>query len=85
MKTNKKLSVRALFAITLSVVMLMVTACSSQGASGGNEKDAEGNYKDNLTISVANLTEIKNGNLDNDFHKFWTDKFNVTWDYNYID
>lgn len=37
MKTNKKLSVRA-FAITLSVVMLMVTACSSQGASGGNEK-----------------------------------------------
>ncbi|MEO2204457.1 ABC transporter substrate-binding protein [Paenibacillus pabuli] len=85
MKTNKKLSVRSIFAITLCLLMLVVTACSSGSSEGSNEKDAEGNYTDNLTISVANLTEVKNGNMDNEFHKFWTDKFNVTWDYNYID
>ncbi|GAB1155910.1 MULTISPECIES: extracellular solute-binding protein [Paenibacillus] len=85
MKTKKKLSVRSLFAITLSVVMLMVTACSSEGASGSNEKDENGNYKDKLDISVASTIQLKDGQMDNEFHKYWMDKFNISWDYNFVE
>ncbi|RJG20612.1 extracellular solute-binding protein [Paenibacillus thiaminolyticus] len=85
MKTNKKLSVKSVLAIALCVVMLMVTACSKQEAQGGNEKDGDGSYKDKLTISVASTIQLKDGQLDNEFHKFWMDKFNIDWDYNFIE
>ncbi|MWV46777.1 extracellular solute-binding protein [Paenibacillus sp. HJL G12] len=83
MKTKRKM-LKPLLAVALSAVMLTVTACSKESASGGNEKDADGNYKDKLKISVAQTTEVKDGVLDNEFHKFWMDKFNIEWDYNYI-
>ncbi|WCR25151.1 extracellular solute-binding protein [Paenibacillus thiaminolyticus] len=85
METNKKLSVKSVMAIALCVVMLMVTACSKQEAQGGNEKDGDGGYKDKLTISVASTIQLKDGQLDNEFHKFWMDKFNIDWDYNFIE
>ncbi|WP_018752302.1 ABC transporter substrate-binding protein [Paenibacillus sanguinis] len=83
MNTHKML--KLLFAAALSVALLTVTACSSNSASsGGNEKDADGNYKDKLKISVAQTTEVKSGVMNNEFHKYWMDKFNVEWDYNYV-
>lgn len=85
METKKKLSVKSVLAIALCAVMLMVTACSKQEAQGGNEKDGDGSYKDKLTISVASTIQLKDGQLDNEFHKFWMDKFNIDWDYNFIE
>lgn len=82
---NTKKLLKPLLAVALSAVMVTVTACSKDSASsGGNEKDADGNYKDKLKISVAQTTEVKDGVLDNEFHKYWMDKFNVEWDYNYV-
>ncbi|AZS17782.1 extracellular solute-binding protein [Paenibacillus lutimineralis] len=87
MKTNKKLSVKPLLAVVLALTM-MLTACSTKqdnaSNAGGNAKDENGGYKDKLKISTAQLTEIKDGQMDNEFHKFWTDKFNIEWDYSYV-
>ena len=63
----------------------MVTACSSKESSGGNEKDENGNYKEKLKISVASTVTLKDGAMDNEFHKFWMDKYNIEWDYNFIE
>ncbi|MCY9515172.1 type 2 periplasmic-binding domain-containing protein [Paenibacillus apiarius] len=85
METHKKLSVKSVLAIALCLIMLMVTACSKQEAQGGNEQDDTGNYKDKLKISVASTIQLKDGQLDNEFHKHWMDKFNLEWDYNFIE
>ncbi|GAF09994.1 extracellular solute-binding protein [Paenibacillus pini] len=84
MKTNKKQLVKPLLAVALSLAMLTVTACSKEDASGGNEKDKDGKYTDKLKVSVAQTIELKDGQLNNEFHKFWMDKFNIEWDYNFI-
>lgn len=85
MKADKKLSVRSILLLSLCLVMLLATACSKEGAQGGNEKDESGNYKDKLKISVASTINLKDGQLNNEFHKFWMDKFNLEWDYNFIE
>ena len=87
MKTNKKLSVKPLLAVVF-VLTMMLTACSSKqdntSSAGGNAKDENGGYKDKLKISTAQLTEVKDGQMNNEFHKFWTDKFNIEWSYNFV-
>ncbi|WP_028546595.1 extracellular solute-binding protein [Paenibacillus taiwanensis] len=85
METSKKWSWKSVLAVTMCVVMLMATACSKQEAQGGNEKDSNGAYKDKLKISVASTLQLKDGQLDNEFHKFWMDKFNLDWDYNFVE
>ncbi|OWA34468.1 ABC transporter substrate-binding protein [Saccharibacillus sp. O16] len=91
MKANKMFSVKALMLLALSMLMVLVTACSS-GGSGDSKSDApadaknaDGTYKDNLTISYASVTDVSKAKMDDKFHKFFTDKFNIKWDYNYID
>lgn len=87
MRTNKKLSVKSVLAILMCLTMLTVSACSKQEAAnkGGNAKDDNGGYKDKLKISVASTLQLKNGDMDNEFHKFWMNKFNIDWDYNYVE
>ncbi|OIB00806.1 ABC transporter substrate-binding protein [Paenibacillus sp. LC231] len=85
MKTNKKLSAKSILTMLLCLSMIMVTACSSKESSGGNEKDENGNYKEKLKISVASTVTLKDGAMDNEFHKFWMDKYNIEWDYNFIE
>ncbi|MGZ7440671.1 ABC transporter substrate-binding protein [Paenibacillus sp. TH7-28] len=84
MSKNKKRQVKAVLAILMCLAMLAASACSKQ-AAGGNAKDENGNYKDKLTISVASTIQLKDGQLDNEFHKLWMDKFNLEWDYNYVE
>ncbi|CAM4368669.1 MULTISPECIES: extracellular solute-binding protein [Saccharibacillus] len=89
MKANKMFSVKSLFLLALSVLMVLVTACGSGGndaATGtADEKNEDGTYANNQTISYASVTDVSKANMDDKFHKFFTDKFNITWDYNYID
>ncbi|WP_211749987.1 extracellular solute-binding protein [Paenibacillus sp. Marseille-Q4541] len=85
MKTNRKLSVKSVLIITMCLVMLMVSACSNSSSEGGNEKDENGNYVDKLTVSVASTVQVKDGQMDNEFHKYWMDKYNLEWDYNFIE
>ncbi|MDO3408667.1 ABC transporter substrate-binding protein [Saccharibacillus sp. CPCC 101409] len=89
MNANKKVSVKSLLLIVLAMVMVLVTACSkgSDSAATGNadEKNEDGTYKNNLTISYAGITDISKAKLDDKFHKTFSDKFNITWDYNYVD
>lgn len=65
--------------------MLLVSACSNQASEGSNEKDSSGAYKDKLKISVASTINLKDGEIDNKFHQYWMDKFNLEWDYNYVE
>ncbi len=86
MKTNR-MSAKTLLAATLCLA-LPLAACSKTGSSdesSSDAKDANGSYKQQLTISAANLVNVKEGQMDNEFHKSWMDKFNVKWDYNYIE
>ncbi|WP_235439667.1 extracellular solute-binding protein [Paenibacillus sp. DMB20] len=85
MKTNKKLSAKSILLLTMCLVMLMVTACSGKEASSGNEKDENGGYKDKLKISVASTIQVKDGQMENEFHKYWMDKYNIEWDYNFVE
>jgi len=84
MKT-KWMPAKTLLAVMMCLVLLL-SACSKSGTgSDANAKDANGKYKEQLTISAANLVNVKDGQMDNEFHKFWMDKFNIKWDYSYID
>lgn len=85
MKTTTKLSWKSLVALTICLTMLLVSACSNQASEGSNEKDSSGAYKDKLKISVASTINLKDGELDNKFHQHWMDKFNLEWDYNYVE
>lgn len=94
MKTNRKLTVKSVAAILMALMLVLVTACSSNtnsssGGEGGNAnanaKDENGNYKEKLKISVASTVDLKDGQLENEFHKYWTDKYNLEWDYNFIE
>lgn len=81
-----------LFCLTL---VASLAACGSKkeasdskdsGTSTSTDSGATGekNYDKQLTVSIASLTELKDGALDNPFHKWWTDKYNIKWDYNYV-
>lgn len=85
MKTNKKLSAKSILLLTMCLVMLMVTACSGKEAASGNEKDENGGYKEKLKISVASTIQVKDGQMENEFHKYWMDKYNIEWDYNFVE
>ncbi|MFC7678690.1 extracellular solute-binding protein [Paenibacillus sp. GCM10028914] len=85
MKTNKRFSAKSILMMLLCLSMVMVTACSSKESSGGNEKDESGNYKEKLKISVASTVTVNDGDMDNEFHKFWMDKYNIEWDYNFVE
>ncbi|MFD1136074.1 extracellular solute-binding protein [Paenibacillus urinalis] len=85
MKTNQMKLLRSALVTMMSLVLLIMTACSSGGASGGNEKDENGNYVDKMTVSVASTIQLKEGQLDNEFHQFWMDKYNIDWEYNFIE
>lgn len=85
MKTNQKKLLKSALVTVMSLVLLVMTACSNGGASGGNEKDENGNYVDKMTVSVASTIQLKEGQLDNEFHQFWMDKYNIDWEYNFIE
>jgi len=87
MKSNKRLSAKSILLLLLSMSLVLVTACSKgdSSSSGANEKDENGNYKDKLKISVASTVTVKDGDMDNEFHKFWMDKYNIEWDYNFVE
>lgn len=90
---KKKKTVRSILALALCFTMVFVTACSSSNegkssgnsssnASGGNPTDG---YKDKLKISYGSIVKTEAKDFDNPFHKYFTEKFNMEWDYNYVE
>lgn len=99
MKAKTRMSARSALALALSASMTLTlaTACSSDKGSkdaGGATKAPDStaaatapgakSYDKKLKISIASLTELKDNAMQNEFHKFWTDKFNLEWEYNYV-
>lgn len=98
MKATQWLSIRRIMVLSLCIVLMAVTAACSKGAgnsgnggnaqgsnasSGGNAKDG---YDKKLKISLASTIKLEKPDvLDNEFHKYWSDKFNLEWDYNYVE
>lgn len=46
---------------------------------------AEGAYAEHRTISIAVLDNVTDEEWENDYHQFFMDKFNLEWDYNYVE
>lgn len=65
----------------------MLAACSSSdnNANSGNSGNPTDGYKDELKISLASTIKTTESDFDNVYHKYFTDKFNIKWDYNYIE
>lgn len=89
---KKKKTVRSILALALCFTMVFVTACSSSNdnkASNNTSSNSSGNkadgYKDKLKISYGSIVKTEAADFDNPFHKYFTDKFNIEWDYNYVE
>ncbi|NUU60396.1 extracellular solute-binding protein [Paenibacillus agri] len=90
MNTFKRKSVRTILAAVLGTSMVLLAACSNSsnnGAEAGNSDygNPTDGYKNNLNISIASTIKTANSDFDNEFHKYFTDKFNIKWDYNYVE
>ncbi len=82
------------------MAVLLVTAISCNGGdkkSSGTataevkttttvEKQAESEpFAEKRTISLAVLDNVTDAEWKNEFHQFFMDKFNIEWDYNYVE
>ncbi|GGF59309.1 hypothetical protein GCM10010912_00600 [Paenibacillus albidus] len=90
MNTFKRKSVKSVLAVALSLTMIGLAACSNSGGNNAETGSAnEGNptdgYTKNLTISLGSTIKTASSDFENEFHKYFTDKFNIKWDYNYIE
>lgn len=87
MNILKRKSVKSILAGVLCLTPIMLAACSSSdnNANSGNSGNPTDGYKDELKISLASTIKTTESDFDNVYHKYFTDKFNIKWDYNYIE
>ncbi|MEK4482683.1 extracellular solute-binding protein [Paenibacillus sp. FSL R5-0876] len=87
MNILKRKSVKSILAGVLCLAPIMLAACSSSdnNANSGNSGNPTDGYKDELKISLASTIKTTESDFDNVYHKYFTDKFNIKWDYNYIE
>lgn len=94
MRNNRKWKLRALALTLAGASLLALGACSGQEsketkapdsqttAAGGESADA---YDETRKISLAVLDNVTEEEWKNDYHQFFMDKFNIQWDYNYVE
>lgn len=58
---------------------------SAPGAGAGSGSGAAGGFSESRAISLAVLDNVTDEQWQNGFHKFFQDKFNIQWDYNYVE
>ncbi len=92
MKNSKPRLERMLAMLLVMVMVLSITACSGNNSptptptatpsasAGGEEK-----YADKLNISLAVLDNVTDEEWSNEFHQYFMKKFNIEWDYNYVE
>ena len=80
---------KAVSALCLAAMALSFASCGS--ATSGSSQAAsssgsfQGDYSETRTISLAVLDNVTDEQWENDFHKFFKEKFNIEWDYNYVE
>ncbi|MFV0518748.1 MAG: extracellular solute-binding protein [Lachnospirales bacterium] len=80
---------RKIIVLAIATTMsLSLIACGEKqtdetGAIEG--ENLSGNYDEQLSISLAVLDNVTDEQWENDFHKYFEDKFNIDWDYNYVE
>ena len=80
---------KAVSALCLAAMALSFASCGS--ATSGSSQAAsssgsfQGDYSETRTISLAVLDNVTDEQWENDFHKFFKEKFNIAWDYNYVE
>lgn len=86
---KRKIFRRVISGLCAMVMVLTMSACGGgtsteqtqpAGTSGGS-----GEYGQTRNISIAVLDNVTNEEWKNDFHQFFMDKFNIEWDYNYVE
>lgn len=89
---NKLSKLKKASVVTLSALVATgAVACGNDGDSSdssdanGSSTDTSGNYDEQLTISLAVLDSVTDEQLENDFHRYFEDKFNIDWDMNYVE
>lgn len=100
-KWNKKLLALILAGATaLSLAACGNTAGNESGAGGetaqenqasseegepAEGKNEESQYDETRNISIAVLDNVTEEEWKNDYHQYFMDKFNIQWDYNYVE
>ena len=100
-KWNKKLLALILAGATaLSLAACGNTAGNESGAGGetaqenqasseegepAENKNEESQYEETRNISIAVLDNVTEEEWKNDYHQYFMDKFNIQWDYNYVE
>lgn len=77
-----------------AAIALTATACGSkvtdspsneQQSEAGTAGSSEESSMETRQISIAVLDNVTDEEWKNDFHQFFMDKFNIQWDYNYVE
>lgn len=74
----------ALSAAVATAMALNLMACASK-APDSSESLTEGGYDETREISIAVLDNVTDEEWENDYHTYFKDKFNIEWDYNYVE
>ena len=72
----------------VSIMVCFILLCSCIFASGSQESSSAQTNENGLekrTISIAVLDYVTDEEFQNPFHQFFKEKFNVDWDYNYVE
>lgn len=92
MKVNKRRSFKSIVLLSLCLVMMVaISACSkgenneNSGNSGNQGASSKDGYDKKLKISIASTIKMEKDAMNNEFHKHWMDKYNLEWDYNYVE
>lgn len=58
---------------------------SSEEGEPAENKNEESQYEETRNISIAVLDNVTEEEWKNDYHQYFMDKFNIQWDYNYVE
>lgn len=87
---------RIISVICAAVIALSLTACGAAPAEAPTAAPTEAgtpapapaeadDFAETRNISLAVLDNVTDEQWQNDFHKFFREKFNIEWDYNYVE
>lgn len=96
MKKSKNWITKAVALLVATTMTMSLTGCAEkketpiidngQEVEQGEEQEQEKDkYGEQRKISLAVLDNVTEDEWKNDFHKFFMDKFNIEWDYNYVE
>ena len=83
MKGYRKWTKRAVSLGLAALLTLSAAGCSGGGDPDGGSSSGGGDEK--LTISFGALDNLTEEQWGTEFHQFFMDKFNIEWDFNYIE